>query len=81
MRVKPWGAPGIKSLKEERMMARRHGIRCPRCNGAMVYERFQDMLDLFFAWRCLNCGEIVDPVVARNREPEKKLKLKKRAAN
>jgi len=44
----------------------------------MVYERFQDMLDLFYAWRCLNCGEIVDPVVARNRETEKK--QKKRAA-
>jgi hypothetical protein len=44
----------------------------------MVYERFQDMLDLFYAWRCLNCGEIVDPVVAGNREPGKK--LKKRAA-
>lgn len=59
-------------------MTRRQGYRCPRCNGAMVYERFQDMLDLFFAWRCLNCGEIVDPVVARNRETEKK--QKKRAA-
>ena len=44
----------------------------------MVYERFQDMLDLFFAWRCLNCGEIVDSVVARNRETEKN--HKKRAA-
>lgn len=59
-------------------MTRRQGYRCPRCNGAMVYERFQDMLDLFFAWRCLNCGEIVDPVVVRNRETEKK--QKKRAA-
>ena len=54
-------------------------IRCPRCNGVMVYERFQDMLDLFYAWRCLNCGEIVDPVVARNRGVEKK-SGKKRAA-
>jgi hypothetical protein len=44
----------------------------------MVYERFQDLLDLFYAWRCLNCGEIVDPVVAQNREPAKK--YKKRAA-
>jgi hypothetical protein len=40
----------------------------------MVYERFQDMLQLFYAWRCLNCGEIVDPVVARNRGMEKKTK-------
>lgn len=57
-------------------MARRDDIRCPRCNGAMVYERFQDMLDMFYAWRCLNCGEIMDPVVARNRgaagKPQKK---------
>ena len=49
-------------------------MRCPRCNGAMVYERFQDMLEVFFAWRCLNCGEIVDSVVARNRGGDKKLK-------
>jgi hypothetical protein len=48
----------------------------------MVYERFQDMLDLFYAWRCLNCGEIVDPVVARNRGMEglDKKATKKRAA-
>lgn len=41
--------------------------KCPRCNGAMVNERFQDMLTVFYAWRCLNCGEIVDEVVNRNR--------------
>lgn len=55
-------------------MVRHHGVRCPRCNGAMVYERFQDMLERFHAWRCVNCGEIVDPVVARNRGSEKKAK-------
>ena len=49
-------------------------MRCPRCSGAMVFERFQDMLDLYYAWRCVNCGRIVDPVVERNREPEKKPK-------
>lgn len=41
--------------------------KCPRCNGAMVNERCQDMLTVFYAWRCLNCGEIVDAVVNRNR--------------
>jgi hypothetical protein len=39
-------------------------VRCPRCDGAMVFERFQDMLTLFYSWRCVNCGEIVDPVVS-----------------
>ncbi len=56
------------------MARERRRMKCPRCNGAMVYERFQDMLDLFYAWRCLNCGEIVDPVVARNRGTAKKSK-------
>jgi len=42
----------------------------------MVFERFQDMLELFYAWRCLNCGEIVDPVVAKNREPARGPKKK-----
>ena len=56
------------------MARERRRMKCPRCNGAMVYERFQDMLDLFYAWRCLNCGEIVDPVVARNRGTVKKAK-------
>jgi len=37
-----------------------------RCDGAMVFERFQDMLTLFYSWRCVNCGEILDPVVSKN---------------
>lgn len=51
-----------------------HPMKCHRCNGAMVYERFQDMLQMFHAWRCLKCGEIVDSVVARNRGMDKKMK-------
>jgi len=51
-------------------------VRCPRCDGAMVFERFQDMLTLFDAWRCVNCGEIVDPVVSKNREPSRGTKKK-----
>lgn len=51
-------------------------VRCPRCDGAMVFERFQDMLTLFYAWRCVNCGEIVDPVVSKNREPARGSKKK-----
>lgn len=38
----------------------------------MVEERFQDMKDdtgriHFFGYRCLSCGEILDPVIAYNR--------------
>jgi late competence protein required for DNA uptake (superfamily II DNA/RNA helicase) len=51
-------------------------MRCPRCDGAMVFERFQATMEVFYAWRCLNCGEIMDPVVAKNREQERNQKKK-----
>lgn len=45
--------------------------RCPRCRGAMVMDRFQDMLSVFHAWRCLNCGNVVYPEVERKEEERK----------
>jgi len=58
-------------MKDKGTMSR---MRCPRCDGAMVFERFQATMEVFYAWRCLNCGEIMDPVVAKNRELERKKK-------
>lgn len=45
---------------------------CPRCKGVMSQELFEDLLDdtgniNFKGWRCLTCGEILDPVIANNR--------------
>ena len=43
---------------------------CPRCDGLMLQEVFVDFAgtdDSFEGWRCLVCGEIVDPVIASNR--------------
>lgn len=47
-------------------------MTCVRCEGLMVPERFQDILDdtgqiNFMAWHCLNCGEIVDHLILANR--------------
>jgi len=68
---------GIVTIREEGKMATNDKrVRCPRCDGAMVFERFQDMLTLFYSWRCVNCGEIVDPVVSKNREPARGTKKK-----
>ena len=41
---------------------------CPRCKGVMTQEVFEDLLDdtgnlCFKGWRCLLCGEILDPVI------------------
>ena len=37
--------------------------RCSRCGGLMVMEQCFDLL----ARRCVQCGEIVDPVILQNR--------------
>jgi hypothetical protein len=50
-----------------RSWARFHSAnRCPRCSGLMVSEWYQDLSD-YTAQRCVQCGEIVDPVILQNR--------------
>ncbi len=48
-------------------------MACPRCKGVMVKDRFADIDDdtgarEFPGWRCLICGEILDPVISANRQ-------------
>ena len=45
---------------------------CTRCGGLMVQDFCLDVLDNigeseFAAKRCVQCGEVVDPVILRNR--------------
>ena len=46
---------------------------CPRCQGIMIQDKFGDVADeagtmYFSGWRCITCGEILDPVIAANRQ-------------
>jgi hypothetical protein len=48
-------------------------MSCERCQGTMVEDHLIDMEDSdglmwITAWRCINCGHIVDPVMAANRQ-------------
>jgi len=48
-------------------------MNCPRCKGVMALERFCDLYDetgqlCFMGWRCISCGEVIDPVIVRNRQ-------------
>ncbi len=48
-------------------------MTCPRCKGIMVRDTFEDMQDdtgalSFPGWRCLTCGEVLDPVITQNRQ-------------
>ena len=48
-------------------------MRCARCGGLMVREKFEDLQGLgssdheYAGWRCINCGAIVDPAIAAHR--------------
>ena len=48
-------------------------MRCLRCNGLMVCEKFEDVGGLgssdheYAGWRCINCGAIVDPLRDEHR--------------
>jgi hypothetical protein len=34
----------------------------------MVKERFSDYFLIVHAWKCLNCGAIVDPTITHNKK-------------
>ena len=40
---------------------------CPKCKGFMELARFSDFFLVFYAWKCLNCGAIIDRTIAENR--------------
>lgn len=42
-------------------------MECPKCKGFMELERFSDFFLVFYAWKCFNCGAIVDRTIAENR--------------
>jgi len=49
------------------------GARCSRCGGLMIAEHCFDILDStglldFQAQRCVQCGDLVDPTILRNRQ-------------
>ena len=45
-------------------------MKCQRCGGIMVPEKFHDGGGAFPGWRCIFCGEIIDPVIFRNRRTQ-----------
>jgi hypothetical protein len=42
-------------------------LRCQRCGGRMVAEKYYDVNNVFFGWHCVICGEILDPVILLHR--------------
>ena len=47
-------------------------MTCTRCQGCMAKDHFLDLMEsaesMWLAgWRCLNCGNVLDPVMEWNR--------------
>lgn len=46
-------------------------MTCHRCHGLMVVDHFIDMEETgalwLRGWRCVTCGEVVDPTIMRHR--------------
>ena len=47
-------------------------MRCPRCGGVMDHEWFTNMEQegmswSYDGWRCIYCGEVIDPLILYNR--------------
>ena len=45
---------------------------CPGCHNLLVEETFVDLqvspsVSSFSGWRCMICGEILDPIILQNR--------------
>jgi hypothetical protein len=43
-------------------------MRCPRCKGIMAQQKFYGLGEFFWGWKCMCCGEIIDPVILENRD-------------
>ncbi len=42
-------------------------MKCNRCSGFIIPERFYGVEAIFEGWKCIACGEVFDEVVLRNR--------------
>jgi len=50
-------------------------MKCHRCSGIMVSQRFYGPGKPFWGWRCVLCGEIFDPLISENRNHFRKTAL------
>jgi hypothetical protein len=45
--------------------------KCTRCGGMMIYEKIYCETEHFWGWKCVYCGDYIDPVILENRQLQK----------
>ena len=43
---------------------------CTRCGGMMIYEKTYYGTEHFWVWKCVYCGDYIDPVIIENRQSQ-----------
>ena len=56
-------------------------MNCPRCDGMMVSEWVPGISEYIEEnpsgiWRCVSCGEVLDPLIMDNRKKSQTLSVK-----
>ena len=46
-------------------------MKCYRCGGMMIHEKVYSEAEQLWIWRCILCGEYIDPVILENRQYQK----------
>ena len=49
-------------------------MKCYRCGGMMVHEKIYSEAAQLRIWRCILCGEYIDPVILENRQYQKTIR-------
>lgn len=62
------GAQAESNLLGGNLMEKTSYVKCPRCRNNMTADTFYGTTERFTGWRCLMCGEIIDPVILSNRQ-------------
>ncbi|HXZ26021.1 MAG TPA: hypothetical protein VEI24_07370 [Nitrospiria bacterium] len=47
-------------------------MNCPKCRGLMYSERVSDFSLTFYAWKCVNCGAMIDQTILANQYKRKR---------
>jgi hypothetical protein len=69
------GAKVVEVMQGPGLVIQRAIGECIRCGGFLVATRYMDLEDdtgqlEFVAERCVQCGDVVDPVIHRNRSKQ-----------
>jgi hypothetical protein len=43
-------------------------MKCLRCKGFMVYEKYHNPQEAVWGLKCLMCGDVIDPIILHNRK-------------